>query len=381
MFTRLFPCLILIWFIFLLPAAAVAGSNAPSLPNVKAKAWVLLDHHSKGLLAEYNAKKRLPPASLTKMMVAYVVFTRLRTKELMLNDSVTISPRVSAARGARIFIRPNNFIKAEDLIKGMIIKSANDAAIALAEHVSSSEKDFVKLMNQQAHELGLTNTNFTNVTGAADSEHYSTAYDMGMLVSALIRDFPEYYQWFAEKEFKYSQIEYYNLNALLWRDPSVDGVKTGYNRAAGYCFAAAALRDDMRLINVVMGANTNQQRFQASQSLLDFGFKYYETRLLYQANVPTIKVPVWMGNTSMLPLGLEQNLYITIPRGSFEKLSAEVAVKDIQYAPIHLGQHIGTLSVMFDKKLVRQHPLVALREVGFGNLYQRTVDRIKLWLK
>lgn len=340
-----------------------------------------MDYHSSEVLLEHRADEPLSPASLTKMMTAYVLFQQLRDGKIKLDDSVTVSADIKEVKGSLVFLRPNTTVKLEILLRGMIIKSANDAAVALAEHVAGSLSNFVSLMNQESQNMGFSQTRFENVTGRTHSEHYSTAREIAKLAVNLQRNFPQYYKWFLEKKFTYHQIDHYNQNALLWRDPNIDGVMTGFNRAAGYCLAASATREDMRLVSVVLGAPTNAERVQASHKLLDFGFNHYETHLLYRAQVTTIKVPIWMGETSMLPLGLENNIYTTVPRGSFEKLAAKMSVGEIQYAPIRLGQKIGTLSIMFDKKTIEQYPLVALREVGVGNIYQRTIDRIKLWLK
>ena len=277
-----------------------------------------MDHDSGQVLAEHNADKPLAPASLTKLMVSYLVFEQLRANKLKPEEPVRVSARAGATNGARLFLRPETAIALETLLKGMIVRSANDATIALAEHLGGNETAFVATMNDKARQLGLSRTRFVNVTGLDREGHVSTARDLTRLASQLVRDFPDYYRWFALREFTWQDIRQYNRNALLWRDNTVDGVKTGQTKTAGWCLIASAQRNHMRLIATVLGAKDNNGRFDAGQRLLEYGFRHYETRLLYAADVPATRVRVWLGDDSELPLGVSRNLYLTLPRGDHE---------------------------------------------------------------
>jgi len=360
--------------------SASANTGLITPPKVDAKGWMLADFHSGQVLAEYRADERSDPASLAKLMTTYVVFKELRAGKLKLSDPVKISKTAWGMSGSRMFVRAGSTVSIEDLIKGLLISSGNDAAVALAEHLAGSEAAFVTRMNDEARALSLVNTRFANSTGLPAPDQHGSARDLTRLSGFLIRDFPEYYHWHAAREFNYGGIVQHNRNALLWRDGGVDGIKTGHTRAAGYCIVASATRDKMRLIVTIMGAASEQARTEASQALLDFGFRHFETRLLYQASVPATEVRVWMGATDMLPVGVGRDLYLTLPRGAHAKLEANVAVQDAQ-APIRLGQALGTLSLSLDKKIFADYPLVALRAVESGNLLQRAIDSVRLWFK
>jgi len=350
-------------------------------PDIAAPAWILLDHDSGQILAEKNSNNPFPPASLTKLMTAYVLFEKLKSGSLSLNEKISISRRATQARGARLFLRAGSMVRVEDLLKGMLAVSANDAALALVEHTEKHEAIFVMLMNVAARALELRQTVFVNVTGHDETGHVSTARDLARLTSALIRDFPEYYPWFARKEFTYNEITQHNHNALLWRDSSVDGVKTGHTRAAGYCLSASSRRDGMRLIATVLGARDESARVRSGQKLLEHGFRHFETRLLYAADVPALHVRLWMGDQSMLPLGVRQNLYLTLPRGWHDKLQARLVVREALAAPVQQGQVMGTLALELDRQPYAEYPLVALKEIETGNIFQRTIDKIQLWLQ
>jgi D-alanyl-D-alanine carboxypeptidase (penicillin-binding protein 5/6) len=362
-----------------LPGHAAPPEIPP--PEIAAPAWVLMDHHSGQVLAQRNSDKPLPPASLTKLMTAYVLFAKLKAGKLQLDDAVAISPQAVKARGARLFLRPGTTARAEELLRGMIVVSANDAAVALAEHAAKNEANFVMEMNLAARALGLPKTSFVNVTGHDEQGQASTAHDLARLASALIRDFPEYYEWFAQKELTHRDITQYNHNALLWRDPHVDGVKTGHTRAARFCLSASASRDGMRLIVTVLGARDDGTRLSAGQKLLEHGFRHFETRLLYAADVPALRVRLWMGDQSTLPLGVRQNLFLTLPRGWHEKLHARLVVKQELAAPVQQGQVMGTLALDLDRQPYAEYPLVALQEIEMGNILQRAIDRVQLWLQ
>lgn len=376
---KLFGLFVLLLF-GLVSAQASAAPGLITPPRIDAKSWMIADFHSGHVLAEYRADERIDPASLTKLMTAYVVFKDLRAGKLKLGDSIKISNTAWRTPGSRMFVRAGSTVNVEDLVKGLLIPSGNDAAVALAEHLAGSETAFVARMNAEARTLSLVNTRFANSTGLPADDHYSSARDLTRLAGFLIRDFPEYYHWNAAKEYNYGGITQYNRNALLWRDGGVDGIKTGHTRSAGYCIVASATRDKMRLISTVLGAPNEQTRTEAGRALLDFGFEHFETRLLYQAAVPATEVRVWMGETETLPVGIGRDLYLTLPRGAHAKLEANVTVKDAQ-APVRAGQPLGTLSLSLDKKTIADYPLVALRAVDSGNLLQRGIDSVRLWFK
>lgn len=367
-------------FSILLLSAAEAADPAPP-PVVAAQAWLLIDHDSGAVLAEHNADAARAPANLTKLMVAYLVFERLREGKLKLDEPVRVGERAWRVNGARLFLKPGTTVAAEQLLKGMIVRSANDAALALVEHLDGGESAFVARMNEKAQRLGLAHTRFANATGLDREGHLSSARDLTRLAGRLMRDFPEYYRWFALKEFAWGDIRQYNRNALLWRDDAVDGVKTGQTKAAGWCVIASAKRGHMRLTATVLGAKNDSARFDAAQRLLDWGFHRFETRLLYAAEVPATKVRVWLGDESVLPLGVAQDLYLTLPRGQHERLRARLTVHDRQTAPIARGQKVGTLTLELDGKPYAEQPLVAMKDIRTGNTLQRTWDELRLWLQ
>jgi len=364
--------------LWLIGAGAYAAVPAP--PPINAHAWLLVDHDSGSVLGEYNADTPMPPASLTKLMTAYLVLEKLRAGKIALSDPVAVSRKAAGMRASHMFLRPNYPVTVEELLKGMIIHSANDAAVALAEHLAGSEAAFVVEMNARARAWGMTRTNFVNATGLDETGHVSTARDTSRMASALIRDFPDEYRWFALKEFSYKDIKQYNSNALLWRDEAVDGVKTGHTRLAGYCLIASAKRDGMRLIATVMGARNDSTRVSASQRLLEYGFRNFETRLVYAAQSPATEVRVWMGDSDMLPVGPDHNIYLTLPRGWYSKLKARLTVKDMLYAPVRSGQKLGVLALQLDEQVFAEYPLVALKEIPSGGLFQRAFDGVRLWL-
>ena len=360
--------------------AAAALPEVPA-PDIAAPAWILMDHDSGQVLAERNADKPLPPASLAKLMTCYVLFGKLKAGKLKPDDRIDISRQAWNAKGARLFLRPGTSARAEDLLKGVIALSANDAAVALAERVAGSEKNFVIEMNATARALGLDHTTFTNATGQDEKGQVATARDLAQLASALIRDFPEYYHWFSLKEFSDGRITQYNRNTLLWRDPTVDGVKTGQTRFAGLCLVASAHRDGMRLIAVVLGAQDENARTEAGMRLLDHGFRHFETRLLYAADVPAVHARVWMGDRTTVPLGSGRNLYLTLPRGWHAKLRARVTVAASLNAPIQQGQTVGSIALDVDRQTLAEYPLVALKQIAEGGFFRRTIDRFELWVQ
>ncbi|HEB86930.1 MAG TPA: D-alanyl-D-alanine carboxypeptidase [Gammaproteobacteria bacterium] len=353
----------------------------PVAPDIPAKAYLLIDQESGYILASKNMNERIAPASLTKLMTAYVVFYELKSGTISLKDQVKISEKAWRMKGSRMFIEVNKRVSVEDLLKGMIIQSGNDASVALAEHVGGDERAFVTLMNKHAESMGLKNTHFANSTGWPNPNHYTTAHDLAHIAMALIRDFPEYYPLFKIKEFTYNHIKQYNRNRLLWLDDRVDGLKTGHTESAGYCLITSAKQNGMRLVSVVLGTPSDNARASASRALLDYGFRFYKTFALYKAHEPLAHRRIWKGKTETLPLGLERTLYITAPRGSRSKIKANMNIDSMIVAPAAKGQTYGTVNVMLGKQQLAQRPLVALNDVPEGGLWRKLVDNVLLMFK
>jgi D-alanyl-D-alanine carboxypeptidase (penicillin-binding protein 5/6) len=361
------------------PAQAPQQIPIPQPPQLDVKAYLLMDPTSDTILAEFNADERLEPASLTKIMTAYVVFRELASGRLSLKDDALISEKAWRTGGSKMFVEVGKRIPIEDLIKGMVIQSGNDASVALAEHVAGSEPTFAELMNANAKRLGMTNSHFVNADGMPDPNHYTTARDVAKVTAATIMEFPQYYAWYAEKEFIYNNIRQPNRNLLLGRDDSVDGVKTGHTEAAGYCLVASAKRDDMRLISVIMGAKSVQARARDSLALLNYGFRFYETHKLYPGGQELERLRVWKGDVKELPVGPAKDVAVTIPRRKYDKLTARIEKNaDIQ-APVAKGAVVGTIVVDLDDKEVRRVPLVALQDVAEGGLWARARDSVLQW--
>ncbi len=352
----------------------------PAPPVLGAESYVLMDFHSGEILAEKNVDLRRDPASLTKVMTAFVVFSELKSGNLTLDEEILVSERAWRAPGSRMFIEVGDRISVENLLRGMIIQSGNDASVALAEHVAGSEETFAALMNQYAAELGMDNTHYTNAAGLPDPEHYASVEDTARLVRALIARFPEYYSYYSERAFTWNDIEQFNRNRMLWQDDSVDGVKTGYTQAAGYCLATSASRDGMRLISVVMGAGTPEARVQQSKALLNYGYRFFETHRLYAADEAIDTPRIWKGNVDALPVGVTEDVYVTIPTRAYERLDASMTIADRLEAPVDLGEPLGELQVSLDGEPVTRRDIVALESVPEGGLVSRTVDSLLLWM-
>jgi len=333
------------------------------------------------VLAEHQADERLDPASLTKIMTAYVVFRELAAGKVALTDEVLISEKAWRTGGSKTFVELGKQIPLEVLLHGMIIQSGNDASVALAEHVAGSEETFVSLMNTHAQRLGMTHSHFTNATGLPDPELYTTARDMTLVTAATIREFPEYYAWYSEKEFVYHGIKQNNRNRLLWQDAAVDGVKTGHTEAAGYCLVASAKRDSMRLTSVVMGAKSEKARAQASLALLNYGFRFYESPKLYPGGQPIEKLRVWMGAIEELPVGPAEDIHATIPRGRYDKLAARIEKNPDIIAPVAKGDKVGEIVVDLDGKEIGREPLIALEDVAAGGWWEWLRDTILRWFQ
>ncbi|AUB78900.1 serine-type D-Ala-D-Ala carboxypeptidase [Spiribacter roseus] len=352
----------------------------PDPPQLGADGYILMDFHSGRVLVDQNSDVRRDPASITKVMTAFVVFNELRSGDLTMDEPVRISEKAWRAPGSRMFIEVGNDIPVNDLIRGMIIQSGNDASIALAEHIAGSESTFAALMNQYAAELGMTNTHYTNATGLPGDEHYSTAADTARLVQALIERFPDYYRLYSEREFTWGGITQSNRNRMLWQDPSVDGVKTGYTEAAQYCLATSAERDGMRLISVVMGAETPEQRVSQSKSLLNYGYRFFETHRLYAADEPIETPRLWKGVADTLPVGVAEDVFITLPADTYDQLDARIRLNEPLEAPVAAGDRVGRLSVSRNDEVVRERDIIALETVPEAGFVGRTIDTVRLWL-
>jgi D-alanyl-D-alanine carboxypeptidase (penicillin-binding protein 5/6) len=361
--------------------AQPAASASIPVPSAAAAAWLLTDVTSGQTLASQNADERRDPASLTKLMTAYVVFGALRAKTIVPSQPVTVSERAWKAEGSRMFIEPRRAVSVDELLRGMIVQSGNDASIALAELVGGSEEAFVQKMNAEAARLGMTNTRFTNVTGLSHPQHYSTAADLAKVAAALIRDYPEYYPLYSQKEFRYNNITQPNRNRLLWSDPHVDGMKTGHTEAAGWCLVATALRGDRRVLAVVLGASSDAARASEAQKLLNWGFQAFDTVQLYQSGKQVTTLRVWKGTQPEVPAGFLADRYLTLPKGKADKLAVTMQAEEPLVAPIARAQRVGTVKIALEGKPVADFPMIALEEVPLASFLGRTWDSIRLWFK
>ncbi|MEC7729019.1 MAG: D-alanyl-D-alanine carboxypeptidase family protein [Pseudomonadota bacterium] len=369
-------------FVLMLALTGKAMSQAvliPSPPQIAGSSYVLMDPKSGRIIMEENSHERLPPASLTKMMTAYIVERELDEGRIAMSDMVPISVNAWKTEGSRTFVREGTQVSVEDLLRGVIIQSGNDASVALAEFVAGSEGAFVDIMNQQAQLLGMKDTNFVNATGLPSPEHFSTAYDLAMLARAIINDYPENYPLYAEKHFTYNNIRQPNRNSLLWRDDSVDGLKTGHTEEAGYCLVASAKRNDTRFIAVVMGTNSSEARAQEIQKMLNYGFRYYESERLFRSGQELIEARVWGGQADQLSVGMTEDVYVTIPRGSRNDLESTVDLDSVIKAPIKVGDELGRVKVSYNGEVLVDQPVLALTEVPEGGFFKRIWDAIKLF--
>jgi len=381
-FSYLFA-LVLLWATQVLwaqtPPSAPDATPVPAPPQLDAKGYLLVDFNTGMTLAESNADERLEPASLTKIMAAYVIYRALADGRINVTDQVMISENAWRTGGSKMFVEVGKQVGLEDLLKGMIIQSGNDASVALAEHVAGSEQVFAEVMNTEARRLGMNNSHFTNATGLPDPEHYTTARDIARVTVALIRDFPQFYVLDGTKEYTYNGIKQQNRNRLLWRDSTVDGVKTGYTEKAGYCLVASAKRDQMRLISVVLGAKNPEARATASLELLNYGFRFFESHRLYPAVQAVDALRVWKGDPAQLPVGPAQDVFATVPRGRYGQLSARLDKAPSLTAPINRGARVGDIVITLADQEVTRVPLIALQDVAEGGLWQRTKDTVLQW--
>jgi len=361
---------------------AQAADMLPPPPAINAKSFLLMDHYSGKILAAQNSDARVEPASLTKLMTAYVIMSEMRKGAIKMDDQVRISEKAWRTQGSKMFVEVNKTVPFKDLLLGMIIQSGNDATIALAEHTAGSEDSFAALMNAYAQRLGMKNSNFVNSTGWPEPQHYSTAHDLAILTRALINDFPEHYQMYKIREYTFNNISQFNRNPLLKADNDVDGVKTGHTESAGFCLIGSALKNNMRLISVVIGTNSDKAREIASMALLNYGFRFYETVKVQLANNPMTSPEVFKGEKNSVALGLIENLYVTVARGKRDHVQASVNVNPAAIvAPIIKGKQYGQVEIMVDEQAVTTRPLVALEEVKSGGIWRRTVDSVKLWFE
>jgi len=351
----------------------------PAAPTLGANSYILLDFNSGDVLVESNPDMRVEPASITKVMTSYVVFTELKSGNIKLEDLVNVSEIAWRTGGSRMFIEPLMEVTVEQLIKGMVIQSGNDASVALAEHLAGSEDAFAGLMNHYAQQLGMTNSHFMNSTGLPHEDHYTTARDVALLSVALIDHFPEYYPWYSEKEYSFNNIRQHNRNNLLWRDPAVDGLKTGHTQAAGYCLASSAKRDGMRLVSVVLGSNSESSRVSESQTLLNYGFRFFETVQLYKAGQELAQGKVWKGEGEQIRLGIQDELFVTIPRGRYDDLDAQVEMRPELIAPIVEGEEVGQISIRLEDDEIASRGLVALESISEAGFFGRTWDGMSMW--
>ncbi|MFN2360602.1 MAG: serine hydrolase [Marinobacter sp.] len=365
----------------LLAATPVGAKSVliPSPPQIAASSYILMDPLSGRIIMEENSNERLPPASLTKMMTAYIVERELDEGRIAMSDMVPISEDAWRTEGSRTFVQEGTQVSVEDLLRGVIIQSGNDASVALAEFVAGSEDAFVDIMNQQAEILGMDDTRFANATGLPSPDNFSTAYDLALLAKAIINDYPDNYPLYAEKHFTFNNIRQPNRNSLLWRDDSVDGLKTGHTEEAGYCLVASANRNDTRMIAAVMGAKSSASRAQEVQKMLNYGFRYFQSERLFRAGQELMEAKVWGGDSDTLSVGLMEDVQVTIPRGSRDSLDSTVELDSVIKAPVSKGDELGRVTVKLDDDVVVDQPVLALSEVPEGGLFKRIWDAIKLF--
>jgi D-alanyl-D-alanine carboxypeptidase (penicillin-binding protein 5/6) len=358
-----------------------AAKPIPNPPELNATSYFLVDFDSGRVLAEKNPDDPVEPASITKLMTAYLVDKAIADGDLTLDEMVTISEKAWRMKGSKMFVEVGKQVAVEELLKGLIIQSGNDASVALAEHIAGSESAFAGYMNHQAKLLGMNNTNYVNATGWPDENHYSSARDIAILTRAIIDEFPVSYGHYKEREYTFNKIRQFNRNRLLWRDDSVDGVKTGHTEAAGYCLVASAERDEMRLISVVLGTDSDKTRTKSSQSLLNYGFRYFETHKLYRADEVLKTTRIWYGDQEEVSLGVGKDIYITIPRGRYRDLDASMEIDSEISAPIGRGQSLGQVNIKLDDDMILSESIVAMQAVNEGGLIDQAMDKIKLMFR
>ena len=368
----------LLFLLFAFSTVTYAQMPAPAPPIIGAKSYLVIDATTGHEIAALDPDMPLAPASLTKIMTTYVVFKALQQGHLALDEMVTISEKAWRTPGSRMFVEVNKQVSVEDLLLGLIVQSGNDAGVALAEHIAGTEDVFAQMMTQHARQLGMNSSTFMNATGLPEDGHETTARDLAALAQAMINEFPEYYAWHAVKEFTFNDIRQTNRNKLLWRDESVDGIKTGHTEEAGYCLVASAERDGMRIISVVLGTSSEKTRADGSQALLNYGFRFFETRLLFKAGEQVTNARVWKSLNETSRLGVLEDLYITVRRGAYDKLESAVDIPAIVEAPIAAGQPLGEMKISLDGEEILRTQLRALDDNPTGSLWQRARDSVSL---
>ncbi len=358
--------------------APVTSMAIPTAPQVDARAYILVDYRTDKILASKDAVARMEPASLTKLMTAYIVFQELAAGKLKLDQQVTVSEHAWRSEGSRTFIELGKPVSIQDLIMGMIVQSGNDATIALAERIAGTEDTFAQMMNANAKRLGMVGSHFDNSSGLPSPQHYTTARDLSLLANAMIREYPQYYKWFSVHEFEHNGIKQQNRNGLLEKDPTVDGLKTGHTDSAGYCLVTSSLRNGMRLVSVVMGSTSMKARENASAALLNYGFTFYETRLAVKGGTVLATARVWKGQSPTVDLGIKDDLYITLPRGVAD-IKTDTDVPPRLIAPIAAEINLGTLRVLAGNQTLDTKPLHPLKAVQGGGWWRRLIDTIRLW--
>lgn len=355
-----------------------AQSIIPNAPNIDAKGYILMDANTGLILAGKDIDTRMPPASLTKLMTLYQVASALQAHRINLNDRITISEKAWRTGGSKMFVKVGDQVPLNDLIQGIAVVSGNDACVAVAEQLAGTEESFAELMNHSAKLLGMVNTNYTDATGLPDPNHYTTPRDLALLTRAIVNQFPQYYHWYSQKEFFYNGIKQPNRDILLWRDPSIEGMKTGHTADAGYCLVSTASRNGMRLIAVVMGSSSTRSRADASLALLNYGFRFYESKKFYAANTPITQPPVWFGKADTVPLGTTRPVFLTVPQGQGDKIKTNIVLNRDIKAPITKGTQLGNINLSLNDKVVSSQPLVALKDVPKGGFFSRMYDHVSL---
>ena len=358
---------------------AQTPTTIPTAPNVEARAYIVVDYRTDKILAAKDAVARVEPASLTKLMTAYIVFQELAAGKLKLDEQVTVSEHAWRSEGSRTFIELGKPVSVQDLILGMIVQSGNDATIALAERIAGTEETFAQMMNADAKRLGMTGSHFENSSGLPSAQHYTTARDLSLLAIAMIREYPQFYKWFSVREFEHNGIKQQNRNGLLEKDPTVDGLKTGHTDSAGYCLVTSALRDGMRLVSVVMGSTSMKAREYASAALLNYGFTFYDTKLVAKGGAVLATARVWKGQRPTVDLGIKDDLYVTLPRGGAEGIKTAADVQPRLIAPLTVDMNAGSLRVFAGRQTLQTIPLHPLKDVAAGGWWRRLIDTIRLW--
>jgi len=358
-----------------------AQAPVPQPPQINASSYILMDFNTGTVLAEREIDSRVEPASLTKLMTAYVIFKAIEEEQISLNELVLVSERAWRTEGSRMFIEVGDQVRVDDLLRGMIIQSGNDASVALAEHLAGSEAAFANLMMYYADLLGMVGSSFMNATGLPDPNHYMTARDVATLAQAIISEFPNYYQLYSERSFTYNDIQQGNRNTLLRRDPSVDGLKTGYTDSAGYCLASSAIRDNMRLIAVVFGMNSAEARAEGSQVLLNYGFRFFETRRLINVNENVAEARILGGAPAYIPVGLGEEVFLTLPRGTYDDISVQVDINPDLWAPVDIGAQVGDIQILLNDSIVYENTLNALNSSEDAGYWQMIKDYVENWFQ